>query len=111
MKMVIRSWRSVHWNGSSASIPLHRQFNAQAVLSASHVESGADETERTEQEEECMNARRKLNVAYASGSFLLAAVGGYLLNSWVVFVLGLLIALGLNLYDGGIRLDRRDRRR
>jgi hypothetical protein len=58
-----------------------------------------------------MNARRKLNAAHVSGSFLLAAVGGYLFQSWAVFILGLLIALGLNLYDGGIRLDRRDRRR
>jgi hypothetical protein len=69
------------------------------------------ETEKTEQEEECMNARRNLNAAYVSGSFLLAAVGGYFFQSWAVFILGLLIDLGLNLYDGGIRLDRRNRRR
>ena len=53
-----------------------------------------------------MNARRKLNGAYFTGSLLLAALAGGLSQSWVVFALALAVLVVLNLNAGDIRLHK-----
>ena len=50
-----------------------------------------------------MGARQKLNIAYLDGSILLAALAGWLTQSWPVFLLTLAALLGLNLYRHQIR--------
>lgn len=57
-----------------------------------------------------MGARHKLNGSYFLGSLLTAAVVGWLMDSWVILVIGLIVLVGLNLKSGEIRLSkRRDR--
>ena len=57
-----------------------------------------------------MNARRKLNVAFANGAFVIAALAGLATQSWVVFLVALALALALNVYVGSIRFSRKNRR-
>lgn len=54
-----------------------------------------------------MGARQKLNQSHVNGSLLLAVVAGWLTDSWVVFIVTLVILIGLNLYQGEIRPRRR----
>ena len=51
-----------------------------------------------------MNARDKLNQAYAYGSLILATFIGLVFNSWVAFGIAAGVLLGLNLMGGDIRL-------
>ena len=53
-----------------------------------------------------MSARRKLNQAYFTGSLCLA---GLLTESWLIFLLALLLLLAGNLYARDIRTKRRDK--
>ena len=55
-------------------------------------------------------ARQKLNQIYVNGSLLLAALAGWLTQSWPVFFLALAVLLGLGLYTQEIRLGKPDRR-
>lgn len=57
-----------------------------------------------------MGARLKLNYAYVSGSFLLAACIGLLSGSWLAFVIALVLLLALNLSTSEIRLSKRGHR-
>lgn len=57
-----------------------------------------------------MNARKKLNAGYFNGSVFVAALIGWLAQSWTVFFLALAILLVLNMYQGQIRPQRRDGR-
>jgi hypothetical protein len=50
-----------------------------------------------------MGARQKSNVAYVQGSLVLAAIAGLVTDTWVVFVVALVVLLGANLYMGEIR--------
>lgn len=54
-----------------------------------------------------MGARQKLNVSYCTGSLLLAAAGGWLSGSWIVFVVVLVVLVVLNLGANEIRPTRR----
>ena len=56
-----------------------------------------------------MSARTKLNVAYANGCPLLAAVLGLLTGSWPVFVAALAVSVVGCFYTGEIRLTGRSR--
>jgi hypothetical protein len=56
-----------------------------------------------------MGAREKLNKGYFVSSLLLAAVIGGLTQSFVVFVVALVILLVLSVHSGDIRPPRRDR--
>jgi hypothetical protein len=58
-----------------------------------------------------MGARQKLNVSYFTGSLLLAAVGGWLAGSWMVFVVVLVVLLVLNVLASEIRPTRRHGRK
>lgn len=50
-----------------------------------------------------MGAREKLNVSHINGSLFLAALVGWLAQSWSVFVLALVILIALDLYAGHVR--------
>jgi hypothetical protein len=50
-----------------------------------------------------MGARQKLNTAYGLGSLFVASLVGLVTQSWVVFVIALLVAIGCNFYLGEIR--------
>jgi hypothetical protein len=54
-----------------------------------------------------MGAREKLNQAYASGSLMIAAVVGFLAQSWWAFVIAATILLLLNMSAGDIRPGKR----
>ena len=56
-----------------------------------------------------MSARRKLNQAYFTGSLCLAGLAGWLMESWLIFLLALLLLLAGNLYAREIRTKRRDK--
>jgi hypothetical protein len=58
-----------------------------------------------------MGARQKLNRAFVNGSLLLAGLAGWLLESWLVFLLALVVLLVGNVYASEIRLSRRERLR
>jgi hypothetical protein len=53
-----------------------------------------------------MGARHKLNLAYFHGSLLLAAVAGWLLQSWLMFLVTLVLLVAFNLYANEIRPTR-----
>ena len=58
-----------------------------------------------------MGARHKLNEAFVNGALIVAAIVGFLAESWLAFGLvfgGLFI---LKLYSGDIRPNRQNRRR
>ena len=57
-----------------------------------------------------MGARQKLNAAYFHGSLLLAAIAGWLAQSWLVFFVTVAILLVLNLYAREIRPSKSQRR-
>ena len=57
-----------------------------------------------------MGARHKLNAAYFNGALLLAAVAGWLVGSWLAFVVALIGLLVSNLLAQDIRLRGRGRR-
>ena len=50
-----------------------------------------------------MSARKKLNTAYLTGSILMAAAFGGMAESWLVFVIVLIVLVGFHLYEGNIR--------
>ena len=56
-----------------------------------------------------MSARTKLNVAYANGCLLLAAVLGLVAGSWPVFAAALAVSFVGCLCSGEIRLTGRAR--
>jgi hypothetical protein len=56
-----------------------------------------------------MNARNKLNVAYLNGAILLAIVAGVLTQSWLVFIVFLVVGVLVCLHVGSIRPNRRHR--
>jgi hypothetical protein len=58
-----------------------------------------------------MGARQKLNAAYFQGSLVLAAVAGWLSQSWLGFFVSLAVLLGLNLFWHEIRPARDGRRK
>lgn len=57
-----------------------------------------------------MGARQKLNQAYINGAVVLAAVAGIACQSWLVFLGAMIFAIVMNVYGGGIRTARRNRR-
>lgn len=58
-----------------------------------------------------LGARQKLNQAYVNGACITAAMFGLVSQSWVVFLLFLVVGLMMGLHSGGIRPDGRTRRR
>ena len=50
-----------------------------------------------------MSARKKLNTAYVGGSLVMSAVFGLLAESWLVFVIVLIVVLAFHFYEGNIR--------
>jgi len=57
-----------------------------------------------------MGTRERLNGAFFQGSILLAALLGGLAESWLAFVLALIVLLGLNIYAGEIRFPPQQHR-
>ena len=53
-----------------------------------------------------MSARKKLNTAYVGGSLVMSAVFGLLAESWLVFVIVLIVVLAFHFYEGNIRIDK-----
>ena len=53
-----------------------------------------------------MGARKKLNSAYLTGSFVMAGLIGYAAGSWGMFALALGVLVVGNLVGGDIRLDK-----
>ena len=53
-----------------------------------------------------MGARQKLNASYFTGSLLLAALGGWLAESWLAFLVSLIVLVGFNLFFNEIRLTK-----
>ena len=60
-----------------------------------------------------MGAREKLNQAYVNGAIVVAAVVGFVGQSWTMFWIAVAYATASNIYGGGIRLQpgRRGHRR
>jgi len=56
-----------------------------------------------------MKARTKLNISHFNGSVALAALAGWLAQSWIVFALAMVALLAGNLYFNEIRLGRHGR--
>lgn len=56
-----------------------------------------------------MGAREKLNKGHLLGSLFLAALTGWLTQSFPVFMFALLVLLAVGLHSGDIRPSRRDR--
>lgn len=54
-----------------------------------------------------MSARRKLNAAFFNGSLFVAALIGWFVESWTVFLLALAALVVANLFTGEIRLGKR----
>lgn len=54
-----------------------------------------------------MGARQKLNSAAILGSLCLAGILGCVTNSWIVFIIAVLILIGLSCYSGDIRGGKR----
>jgi hypothetical protein len=50
-----------------------------------------------------MNARGKLNVIFMSGAFLFASFAGISCQSWIAFLVVLIVAILIGLGRGGIR--------
>jgi hypothetical protein len=50
-----------------------------------------------------MGARQKLNSAYVAGSLIIAGVFGVAAQSWVVFIIVLILILAANLYERNLR--------
>jgi hypothetical protein len=53
-----------------------------------------------------MSARKKLNTAYIGGSIAMAAAFGAMAESWLVFVVVLVVLLSFHLYEGNIRTKK-----
>jgi hypothetical protein len=47
-----------------------------------------------------MRARQKLNAGYVNGAVMMAALVGWLTNSWIVFVLVLIVLLASAIGEG-----------
>jgi hypothetical protein len=54
--------------------------------------------------------RERLNRGFFQGSLLLACFVGALADSWTVFFIALIVALGCNLYAREIRFGRKGKR-
>ena len=54
--------------------------------------------------ENVMNARRKLNSAYMSGSLLLSGWVGLCFQSWYAFGIAMVLLVVLNIESGNIRV-------
>jgi hypothetical protein len=54
-----------------------------------------------------MSARHKLNEAYGAGALVIAGIIGLMAQSWTVFIIAAVIALGLGVIGGSIRLRGR----
>ena len=50
-----------------------------------------------------MYARQKLNVGFMTGSLLMATAFGAMAESWLVFVIVLIVLVAFNIYQGDIR--------
>jgi hypothetical protein len=53
-----------------------------------------------------MGARRKLNLVYVQGAIAIAAVLGYLAESWWTFLVAFTVLVGAAVYAGEIRPRR-----
>jgi hypothetical protein len=62
-------------------------------------------------EENHLNARAKLNIAYINGSIVLAVIAGMLSQSMIVFIAFLVVGVLTSLYLGNIRPSPRHRPR
>ena len=62
---------------------------------------------QSNREGENVGARQKLNSAAIMGSVILASGLGYLSESWVVFMIAIVILLVLSWYSGDIRKGKR----
>jgi hypothetical protein len=56
-----------------------------------------------------MGARNKLNAAHWNGNLIIAGLAGAATGSWLVFAIGLVILVILDVYSGGIRPTKHDR--
>src|SRR5579871_5626461 len=101
------------------SIPIRRHLPVARVHIEAHAAAGLGEPDRGQEivnhrrnseteRRRHMNARNKLNVAYFNGSVVIASLIGLELGSWLVFFLALVVLVIANLYDGGIRPNRRN---
>ena len=54
-----------------------------------------------------VGARKKLNGAFMCGSLVIAAIAGFLTQSFAVFLIGTLVLVALNFYTGDIRPGKR----
>ena len=57
----------------------------------------------TETEENIMGARKKLNSGYVTGSLIIAGAFGVASQSWIVFIIVLVLTLAANLYERNLR--------
>lgn len=57
-----------------------------------------------------MGARQKLNQAHIIAALVIAAVIGAVTQSWIMFWIAAIIAVGSSFHAGGIRVDGRRRR-
>jgi hypothetical protein len=48
-------------------------------------------------------ARQKLNVAFVNGALIIAAVAGWVVKSWAVFVVTAVVLIGGAIYCGDVR--------
>ena len=56
-----------------------------------------------------MAARQKLNVAFVNGVLIVAAIAGFVFQSWAVFVVTSVVLIGGAIYGGDIRPRPRSR--
>jgi hypothetical protein len=54
-----------------------------------------------------VGARKKLNGAFMCGSLVIAAIAGFLTQSFAVFLIGAIVLISLNFYTGEIRPGKR----
>jgi hypothetical protein len=54
-----------------------------------------------------VGARKKLNGAFIGGSLIIAAIAGFLTQSFVVFLIGAVVLIAFNFYTGDIRTGKR----
>jgi hypothetical protein len=54
-----------------------------------------------------VGARQKLNGAFVGGSLIIAAIAGFVTQSFVVFLISAIALIGLNFYTGDIRPGKR----
>ena len=62
---------------------------------------------RNRKRRQIVGARKKLNGAFLCGSLIIAAIAGFVTQSFAVFLFGAVLLVALNLYTGDIRPGKR----